>query len=268
MRISSFIVLSLSLTACTDKPSDTGTGTDTDTDTTPTAEDCGDGIDNDDNGLVDCEDTACLDACVEDCGDGVDNDLDGATDCDDDECTGASECPVTYTMSMETVFTEFPDYNYAIYASWGGDLSARYGQGAIVAAHGYTVITATADGAAGFSCTGDLYLSSYGSGVLGDQGMSYVGGGDGVVDYRFSASFQPGDGLTWRKDCPIASIPIAYWGFYADPQGNSIARSEDGVVWSEQYSAAVTSAFYYTETTIHGFRYLSQAAPVTWTAAY
>lgn len=83
---------------------------------------CANGIDDDANGLVDCQDPACppceengnnqtdddfdnlIDcddddccadtfycrlspACVEDCVDGVDNDLDGLVDCEDRECT-------------------------------------------------------------------------------------------------------------------------------------------------------------------------------------
>ena len=52
---------------------------------------CDDGIDNDDDGLVDCLDQDCSDVCDEDCGDGFDNDADSAIDCDDTDCDG--ECP-------------------------------------------------------------------------------------------------------------------------------------------------------------------------------
>ncbi len=56
---------------------------------------CADGIDNDGNGAVDCEDEACQEliasgACEEDssaeCEDGFDNDCDGAIDCEDTGC--------------------------------------------------------------------------------------------------------------------------------------------------------------------------------------
>lgn len=54
---------------------------------------CGDGLDNDGDGDTDCEDSECFGpACPEVCGDGLDNDGDGATDCDDDDCYG-STCP-------------------------------------------------------------------------------------------------------------------------------------------------------------------------------
>ncbi len=46
---------------------------------------CGDGLDNDCNGLLD-------ENCVEICDDGVDNDGDGLTDCDDPDCVGMSGC--------------------------------------------------------------------------------------------------------------------------------------------------------------------------------
>ncbi len=59
-------------------------------------EDCDNGRDDDCDGLMDCEDDACLSAstCGEaDCDDSEDDDDDGYTDCDDDECWGAPSCP-------------------------------------------------------------------------------------------------------------------------------------------------------------------------------
>ena len=61
---------------------------------TPPQEDCGDGVDNDGDGLVDCLDAECP-PCQEDCTDGVDNDSDGLVDCEDAECIAScveSEC--------------------------------------------------------------------------------------------------------------------------------------------------------------------------------
>ena len=61
-------------------------------DTTPgSEEDCTDGLDEDQDGLTDCEDADCAEACVEDCADKVDNDQDGLTDCDDDDCVCTEE---------------------------------------------------------------------------------------------------------------------------------------------------------------------------------
>jgi hypothetical protein len=63
---------------------------------TTTEEICDDGVDNNGNGFVDCDDWDCVNdpACVEtECGDGVDNDGDGDTDCDDSDCLGTVECP-------------------------------------------------------------------------------------------------------------------------------------------------------------------------------
>ncbi|MDM9630611.1 hypothetical protein [Robiginitalea aurantiaca] len=50
---------------------------------------CADGIDNDGDGLIDCEDLDCETSpeCIaEICDDGLDNDGDGLTDCEDPEC--------------------------------------------------------------------------------------------------------------------------------------------------------------------------------------
>lgn len=49
--------------------------------------DCYDGVDDDQDGLIDCEDSDCLSACMEsDCADGIDNDQDGLQDCEDSDC--------------------------------------------------------------------------------------------------------------------------------------------------------------------------------------
>jgi len=58
-------------------------------------EDCGDAIDNDGDGDVDCDDADCaqLPQCVElYCDDSIDNDGDGDTDCADDDCTYDPTC--------------------------------------------------------------------------------------------------------------------------------------------------------------------------------
>jgi hypothetical protein len=57
------------------------------------AEICGNGLEDDGNGAVDCADAAC--ACPELCGNGLDDDADGAADCDDADCDGS--CPEACT---------------------------------------------------------------------------------------------------------------------------------------------------------------------------
>ena len=56
---------------------------------------CSDGIDNDEDGLLDCLDPGCGMFCPEDnsttCNDGIDNDSDGLIDCNDDSCIDLSE---------------------------------------------------------------------------------------------------------------------------------------------------------------------------------
>lgn len=74
--------------------------------------DCGDGYDEDGDGLVDCEDADCVDACTElDCGDAVDDDDDGFVDCQDDDCW-APEGPCRVSARViggigQTVFREY-----------------------------------------------------------------------------------------------------------------------------------------------------------------
>jgi hypothetical protein len=59
---------------------------------------CNDGIDNDSDGFIDCDDPACsaTAACrspVEICGDALDNDANGLADCADLACMGTAGCP-------------------------------------------------------------------------------------------------------------------------------------------------------------------------------
>jgi len=66
--------------------------------------DCGNGVDDDGDGLVDCCDNDCdgNEMCYEfDCGDGVDNDCDLMTDCDDTDCNESGYCTVMALPFME-----------------------------------------------------------------------------------------------------------------------------------------------------------------------
>ena len=62
--------------------------------------DCTDGVDNDGDGLIDCDDadcasdTACLPVPVENCTDAIDNDIDGLIDCDDADCASDLACQI------------------------------------------------------------------------------------------------------------------------------------------------------------------------------
>ncbi|MFK8101081.1 MAG: M43 family zinc metalloprotease [Saprospiraceae bacterium] len=55
---------------------------------------CDNGIDDDGNGLTDCEDDAC--PCAEICDNGIDDDGDGLIDCFDSDCCGALSCENNY----------------------------------------------------------------------------------------------------------------------------------------------------------------------------
>jgi Domain of unknown function (DUF4215) len=57
-------------------------------------ENCSNGVDDNDNNLIDCEDPQCVIVCAppEVCGNSVDDDLDGRKDCEDFDCIGDASC--------------------------------------------------------------------------------------------------------------------------------------------------------------------------------
>lgn len=86
---------------CTNEVDDDGDGLidcdDPDCSAAPSCqtEDCGNSADDDGDGLIDCDDPDCSAApvCVpEVCTNGVDDDGDGLTDCDDPECASSTHC--------------------------------------------------------------------------------------------------------------------------------------------------------------------------------
>lgn len=57
-------------------------------------ENCTNGIDDNSNGQIDCQDSQCASdpSCVEVCNNSIDDDQDGQTDCDDSDCAAAPGC--------------------------------------------------------------------------------------------------------------------------------------------------------------------------------
>ncbi len=75
----------------------------------PTPEDCRNGVDDDGDGLVDCDDPDCAgDAscppATEDCTNGVDDDGDGLVDCDDPDCGKDPACGTALNDECEGAF--------------------------------------------------------------------------------------------------------------------------------------------------------------------
>ena len=74
-------------------------------------EDCGNGMDDDDDGLIDCEDPSCFgqEGCTTEglCTDGSDNDADGDTDCADSDCATEPYCSPNKQVLVEAGFDDW-----------------------------------------------------------------------------------------------------------------------------------------------------------------
>lgn len=91
---------------------------------------CRDGIDDDGDALVDCEDADCEAACVEhDCDDAVDDDADGATDCDDDDCWSPNCVDRTLAWTTTGTSREVDFGHGSPYRAGGGQGFARLYKG-------------------------------------------------------------------------------------------------------------------------------------------
>jgi hypothetical protein len=234
---------------------------DADTDTEPTDEDCGDGVDNDQDGLTDCEDEDCLDECIEDCGDGIDNDQDGLTDCededcleaciedctdqtdndqdgfadcDDDECYGIDGCGGPYQMLMQTRFETLATVMGTELDEW----QPNYSYNIAMMSSGTIEISASPSGWSGgeaFSCTGTIFGGfNIASDFTPYDAFTYVGPVTGV-DYALAMTPNTTDyTLIWSppSDCPLETLPYVLLGFSS---GSSIVYRESEGSWIPQY---------------------------------
>ncbi|MEQ1504560.1 MAG: hypothetical protein ABMB14_20140, partial [Myxococcota bacterium] len=112
---------------------------------------CGDGADDDADGLVDCADPDCL--CVETCDDAVDDDADGAIDCLDPDCVGdpacASICPEAVASGALPIVVEG--------ATVGATADQASSCGGASASDDTVAFTAPADGVYTFDTAGSAF---------------------------------------------------------------------------------------------------------------
>ena len=248
--------------ADTDADADADTDADTDIETETN---CGDGADNDSDGLTDCEDDDCVDACMEDCEDGLDNDGDGLVDCDDDECLGDAACASgLYELSLVSKFEE-------IVMGSGRMFTYKFGYPAASALYGYVDLVGTPVDPHGtsFICTG--YAQAYPTLYYGHgYGSSYYGGYTaGAGDYVFELVLHAPQSLRWYgAPCPVPSIPAFLLGMtHNDPE---ITRYDGAGSWYVQYASAPRDVYFYSQPVydITYWYYPTQSTPVTWTGTY
>ena len=226
----------------------TATGTGTGTGSTPTSEiDCADGVDNDMDGLLDCEDDECAadPACFEaDCADAADNDNDGLTDCADEDCWG-NGCEITIAtltgMNIATAQSR-QTYSYGV----GGPTCNTYNYGIgidiqLLSPVG-TVRHLPASGGTWTTCNWNAISSTMAisGGYPSTVGAVPVGRNGFTIDSGCAiqtSGFLPG---YWRLN---GSSPVQ---FQTRPSGNG------PVWWTLNPSGSYTQASYSTSTVIPG----------------
>jgi hypothetical protein len=240
-------------------PSETDTGgSDT--------EGCTNGADDDGDGLADCEDPDCVDACAEDCANGLDDDADGAIDCSDDECAGDAACSGRnpYTIVLDT-------YVWSTRVYVGPYIAAAYGADGVGYLRASVSVTGTPDATGTpFACDGYTWAQSGATGA-DYAGFEYAPGGcGGACSYAFD--WQPttaSASLWWYEACPLAYFPRAALGFTW--QEKTILRQGATGVWDVQYDLE-DAEWYDASDYGYDYRYLYYAyygtvrAPVSFTA--
>ncbi len=176
-----------------DADADTDADSDADADTDVVVEDCGDGIDNDGDGLLDCEDGDCatdpLCAGETICDDTLDNDNDGRADCMDEDCWG-NGCAVSQATlnNADMIWARVGYFSQRAYGSpaCASQTSQQQLALGIIAAAG-TVRHMPASTPVWSTCTWTVGLSSW-------DAMPYAGAGQSVTRSGFAV--QPGCALT------------------------------------------------------------------------
>jgi len=226
---------------------------DTDTDS---QEDCTNGLDDDADGQVDCEDSDCVDVCFEDCGDGEDNDGDGAVDCEDDECAGAEGCGIVWTITAET-WTE------RAYIAYGPDIMEWHGYPALLWMRGEIGISGTSSEGGSFQCEGDFDV---GPPAWDRDGTWWEEGSCEDCDFRWVMRPKVEDGtLKVNDDCPVETLQATRIGAFRGRDDLTAILDGD---WQVQYLSE-QAGWGWDNSDGHefkwaGFWYMEQAQPRSW----
>jgi len=215
---------------------------------TPLMEDCEDGVDNDGDGRVDCEDGECSDLCIESCTNGEDDDGDALVDCEDDDCWGTEWCAEDFSLPVGTLISSVVmggdvslelwwsgHFGYGVWQSRsvGSEVAGRsiWGTARVLLPSASTSTTCSWSVDAVTWHRHDRWFSYDGSQstYLRRQGLSV----DEGCPLRSSA-FLPGwlavddgrgvaDGVIWYQGAVISSDRSTYYRTYA---GNQISRDD------------------------------------------
>lgn len=167
-----------------------------DSDPQPT-EDCGNGLDDDNDGLVDCLDPSCTLECAEDCENGSDDDADGQIDCDDSECADEPQCLGGYTVSAEITFQ-------SLELSYGPGVQAELGEPGTARATGTIALSGVAndDQGSDFACEGNLVADPVAEGGFFGAFAASEAACEGC-DYGMTMVLTP----LWPGGCPVITLP-------------------------------------------------------------
>lgn len=184
---------------------------------------CDSGEDEDRDGLIDCADPDCSDACEEICTNEVDDDADGFVDCLDSECAQQPVCLKAYTITATLRFD-------TLELRYGSGVQAEYGELGTANGSGSVVLKGVANSALDpdFSCEGNLVAQP-----VADEGPfpAFAFQAESCPECDYGLLFQVSP--LWPGTCPVETLPAQLLGVR---DGKAELYLEQGGVWTPFYT--------------------------------
>lgn len=196
---------------------------------------CNGGVDDDRDGLVDCQDAECFDdpGCTEwVCDDGVDDEGDGLVDCEDEDCWGP-DCTTITTQVLAGSFDSHRDADSQVLTGHSGYASTNFWHDNET--HRFTQLSGRV---ARHTLAGQLLTSC--TWTASNFSLQFYGAGEGYPLFGFPADgqFPPASGLTLSPSCTIPPEHVLFGATRTWTRGAMLRRSSSTV---DVFSRSTTS---------------------------